>query len=320
MTVLPVKRNSRVFVAGHRGMVGSAIVRQLTGAGFTNLLLVPSSELDLRDRARVRNFFESERPDIVFLAAAKVGGINANSRFPVDFLSDNILIQLNVMDAALEFGADRLIFMGSSCIYPKFAAQPIAEESLLSGPLEPTNDAYAVAKIAGIKHVEAVRRQFGMRWISVMPSNLFGPGDSYNSEMSHVLPALIRRYEEAKLRGAEFVTNWGSGLPRRELLFVDDLAAACVFLLENYDDDMHINVGSGEDFTISEIASMVSHAIGFVGETRWDESRPDGTPRKLLDSSRIRQLGWRPETSLKDGIQLAVEDFRRNVWPVLGRS
>ena len=304
-----VDRSSKVYVAGHRGMVGSAIVRRLVESGFSDIVTRSSKELDLRDRSNVFAFFEKERPAIVFLAAAKVGGILANDTYPADFLSDNLRIQLNVMDAAHQFGVERLVFLGSSCIYPKLAEQPISEHALMTGTLEPTNDAYAVAKIAGIQQVHAMRKQHGRRWISVMPSNLYGPGDNYDPVGSHVLPALIRRYIEARDEGKDQITNWGSGSPLREFLFVEDLADACVFLLENYDSSEHINVGSGEDLSIRELSAMVAEEVGFTGETHWDNSKPDGTPRKLLDVSKINQLGWKATTGLREGIRKSISDF-----------
>ena len=309
MSEFPIDRSLRVFVAGHRGMVGSAIVRMLIEAGFSDIVTRSSKELDLRDRTSVFAFFEQERPEVVFLAAAKVGGILANDSYPADFLSDNLRIQLNVMDAAHEFGVERLVFLGSSCIYPKFAEQPISEEALMTGALEPTNDAYAVAKIAGIQQVKAMRKQHGRRWISVMPSNLYGPGDNYDPVGSHVLPALIRRFIEARDEGKAQITNWGTGSPLREFLFVEDLADACVFLLENYDSSEHINVGSGEDLSIRDLAAIVAEEAGFTGETLWDDSKPDGTPRKLLDVSKINELGWRATTGLREGIRVSIRDF-----------
>ena len=309
MSEFPIDRSLRVFVAGHRGMVGSAIVRRLIEAGFSDIVTRSSKELDLRDRTSVFAFFEQERPEVVFLAAAKVGGILANDSYPADFLSDNLRIQLNVMDAAHEFGVERLVFLGSSCIYPKFAEQPISEDALMTGALEPTNDAYAVAKIAGIQQVKAMRKQHRRRWISVMPSNLYGPGDNYDPVGSHVLPALIRRYIEARDEGQAQITNWGTGSPLREFLFVEDLADACVFLLENYDSSEHINVGSGEDLSIRDLAAIVAEEAGFTGETLWDDSKPDGTPRKLLDVSKINELGWRATTGLREGIRVSIRDF-----------
>ena len=309
MSEFPIDRSARVFVAGHRGMVGSAIVRRLIEAGFSDIVTRSSKELDLRDRTSAFAFFEQERPEVVFLAAAKVGGILANDSYPADFLSDNLRIQLNVMDAAHEFGVERLVFLGSSCIYPKFAEQPISEEALMTGALEPTNDAYAVAKIAGIQQVKAMRKQHRRRWISVMPSNLYGPGDNYDPVGSHVLPALIRRFIEARDAGQAQITNWGTGSPLREFLFVEDLADACVFLLESYDSSEHINVGSGEDLSIKDLAAIVAEEVGFTGETLWDESKPDGTPRKLLDVSKINDLGWRATTGLREGIRESIRDF-----------
>lgn len=310
MSRFPIEKTSKVYVAGHRGMVGSALVRELQSKGLNNLVLRTSSELDLRDRNAVWSFFESEKPDVVFLAAAKVGGIVANDRYPADFLSENLRIQVNVMDAAHHYGVNRLLFLGSSCIYPKFAEQPISESALMTGDLEPTNDAYAVAKIAGIQQVKAYRKQHGRSWISVMPSNLYGPGDNYHPENSHVLPALIRRYSEANNESKSSITNWGTGRPLREFLFVDDLAEACLFLMENYDDSEHVNVGSGKDISIRELAEIVADQVGYQGETRWDTSKPDGTPRKLLDIAKVKSIGWEPRTSIREGIAMAIEDFR----------
>ena len=301
------------YVAGHRGLAGSAIVRRLEDAGFDNILTRTSAELDLRDRDPVFEFITSTRPRYVVLAAAKVGGILANSTYPVDFLSDNLRIQVNVLDAAREAGVQRLLFLGSSCIYPKFAEQPIREDALLTGPLEPTNDAYAIAKIAGIVHVQAVRRQYGLPWISAMPTNLYGPNDNFSPTGSHVLPALIRRYDEAARSGADSVTNWGTGSPRREFLHSDDLADACLHLLEHYDGPQQINIGTGSDVTIREIAGTISNATGFAGETRWDTSKPDGTPQKLLDVSALTRLGWSAKISLQHGIEQTVDWYRQHV-------
>ena len=309
MNKLPVERSSKVFVAGHKGMVGGAIVRKLQEHGFQNIVTRSSTELDLRDRERVIDFFHHEQPVIVLLAAAKVGGILANDTYPADFLSDNLRIQLNVMDAAHDSGVERLLFLGSSCIYPKFAEQPIREDALMTGALEPTNDAYAVAKIAGIQQIQAMRKQHGHRWISVMPSNLYGPGDNYDPAGSHVLPALIRRYVEAKAEGQTTITNWGTGTPLREFLYVEDLADACLFLLENYDSSEHINVGSGKDLSIRALAEIVAEEVGFTGETRWDTSKPDGTPRKLLNVSKINELGWKATTGLREGVRNSIRDF-----------
>lgn len=311
-----LERDSTFYVAGHRGLVGSAIWRNLESHGFTNLVGRSSSELDLKDRERVFEFFAQARPRYVVLAAAKVGGILANNTYPVDFLSENLRIQVNVLDAAVAHGVERLLFLGSSCIYPKFAEQPIREESLLTGHLEPTNDAYAVAKIAGILHVQAIRRQYGLPWISAMPTNLYGPGDNFSPEGSHVLPALIRRYDEAARSGATAVTNWGSGSPRREFLHVDDMAEACLHLLENYDGPSQVNVGTGLDVTIRELASMVASAVGFEGLIEWDTSKPDGTPRKLLDVSKLAESGWTASIALDDGIRSTVDWYRANVASV----
>lgn len=305
-------RSAPFYVAGHRGLVGSAIWRNLQSEGFTELIGRTSGELDLKDREAVYGFFAETRPRYVALAAAKVGGILANNTFPVDFLSDNLRIQVNVLDAAREFGVERLLFLGSSCIYPKFAEQPIREDSLLTGHLEPTNDAYAIAKIAGIMQIQAIRRQYGLPWISAMPTNLYGPGDNFSPEGSHVMPALIRRYDEAARAGTPAVTNWGSGTPRREFLHVDDMAAACLHLLENYDGPSQVNVGTGTDVTIRELASLVARAVGYEGDIEWDTSKPDGTPRKLLDVSKLKEAGWTSSIELEEGIRSTVAWFREN--------
>lgn len=305
-------RGSPVYIAGHRGLVGSALVRKFEAEGFTNLLVRSHSELDLMDRAATFDFVLESKPQVVIDAAARVGGIMANNTYPADFLSENLQIQVNLLDAAVAARVPRLLFLGSSCIYPKFAPQPIPESALLTGSLEPTNDAYAIAKIAGILQVQAVRRQYGLAWISAMPTNLYGPGDNFSPSGSHLLPALIRRYEEAKASGAPSVTNWGTGTPRRELLHVDDLASACLYLLEHFDGPDHVNVGTGIDHTISEIAEMVVAAVGYTGETDWDPTKPDGTPRKLLDISVLRNVGWQPEISLRDGIEATVQWYRAN--------
>lgn len=307
---LPIE--ARIHVAGHRGLVGSAIWRHLQERGHTALLGWTSDELDLRDRDAVFARYRQERPQVVVLAAAKVGGILANSAYPAEFLSDNLRIQANVIDAAADVGVERLLFLGSSCIYPKLAPQPIREEYLLTGPLEPTNDAYAIAKIAGILHVQAMRRQHGMRFISAMPTNLYGPRDNFNPQTSHVLPAMIRRFHEAKVLDVPSVTLWGTGRPRREFLHVDDLARACVVMLERYDDPAPLNVGTGEDVTICELAEMVADVVGYTGDRRWDTSKPDGTPRKLLDVTRVKALGWKPTIALKDGIIRTYEWFRQD--------
>ena len=286
-------------------MAGSAIWRRLERAGFTDLVGVTSAEVDLRDRTQTFDFFQAAKPDVVIDAAARVGGILANDTYPADFLSDNLRIQLNVMDAANETGVDRLLFLGSSCIYPKFAEQPIREDSLLTGALEPTNDAYAIAKIAGIMQVQSARKQYGRHWISAMPTNLYGPGDNFDKQKSHVMPALIRRFHEAKVDGLDEVVLWGTGTPRREFLHVDDLADAVLFLLNSYDEPTTINVGVGSDVTIRELAELVADTVGFDGAIVQDPSRPDGTPRKLLDVSRLTDLGWKSTTGLKDGVASA---------------
>jgi len=306
----PLDRNSKFYVAGHNGMVGGAVWRHLEASGFKNLAGKRSSELDLRNREAVFAFFETEKPRYVVLAAARVGGIMANNTYPAEFLSENIQIQVNVMDAAAKHGVERFLFMGSSCIYPKLAEQPIKEEALLTGYLEPTNDAYAIAKIAGIMQVQATRRQYGLAWISAMPTNLYGVGDNYSGVNSHVIPALIKRYEEARLSGEEVVTNWGTGTPLREFLYVDDLASATLHLMEKYDGPQQVNVGTGADLSIKEIAELVAAAVDFGGQTEWDLSKPNGTPRKLLDVSNMKSLGWQPKIDLAAGLKLAVEDFR----------
>ncbi|WP_299576555.1 GDP-L-fucose synthase [uncultured Williamsia sp.] len=312
-TPRPLNRSATVYLAGHRGLVGSAIARTLAAEGFTTVIGRTHAELDLTDRPAVFAFFAETRPQAVILAAAKVGGIAANNAHPVDFISQNLQIQVNVLDAALEYGIERLLFLGSTCIYPKFAPQPIREDALLTGPLEPTNDAYAIAKIAGILHVQSVRRQYGLPWISAMPTNLYGPGDNFSPETSHVLPALIRRYETARREGASSVTNWGSGTPRREFLHVDDMATACLHLLDHFDGPQQVNVGSGVDHTIAEIAEMVAEAVGYTGDVHWDTTKPDGTPRKLTDVSTLSNSGWRPRISLRDGVASTVEWYRHHV-------
>ncbi|MFS0892611.1 GDP-L-fucose synthase family protein [Microbacterium sp. 179-I 3D3 NHS] len=309
----PIDRSGRIYVAGHRGMVGSAVWRALERNGFEDIVGRTSSELDLRDRDATFEWFRSSRPRYVVLAAAKVGGIVANSTAPVQFLSENLQIQVNVMDAALEAGVEKLLFLGSSCIYPKFAPQPIPEDSLLTGHLEPTNDAYAIAKIAGILQVQSVRRQYGLPWISAMPTNLYGPGDNFSPTGSHVLPALLRRYDEARRNGSPFVENWGTGTPRREFLHVDDMAEASLHLLDVYDGPQQVNVGTGVDETIAEIASHVAEVTGYEGETRWDTSKPDGTPQKLLDISKIRALGWEPSIGLREGLASTFAWYRDHV-------
>jgi GDP-L-fucose synthase len=295
-------KTDSIFVAGHRGMVGSAIVRRLQGASYSNLLLRSRKELDLLDARAVDRFFAEERPQYVFLAAAKVGGILANSTYPVDFLRENLLVELNVMEAAFRHGAQKVEMLGSSCIYPKMAPQPMREEYLLTGSLEPTNEWYAVAKIAGIKLAQAYRQQHGFSAISLMPTNLYGPGDNFDLQSSHVLPALIRKFHEAKESGAPEVVLWGTGSARRDLLHVDDMAEAAVRLMTDYDEPGIINIGSGEDLTISELANIVSQVVGFEGRIAYDTTKPDGTPRKLMDVSRLRALGWSPKIDLKEGI------------------
>jgi GDP-L-fucose synthase len=298
----------RVYVAGHRGMVGSALVRRL-GSEDCTIVTAKRSELDLKDQAAVRSWFEHNKPDAVFLAAAKVGGILANDTYPADFLYDNLMIEANIIEASHRAGVEKLMFLGSSCIYPKFAPQPIAEDSLLTGALEPTNEWYAIAKIAGIKLAQAYRRQHGHDYISAMPTNLYGPGDNFDLDGSHVLPALIRKAHEAKLRGENGIEIWGTGTPRREFLHVDDLADACVLLMQAYSEDEHVNVGFGEDVTILEAARMVMAAVGLDGEVRCDATKPDGTPRKLMDAGKLRALGWTPKIDLSDGIADAYRYF-----------
>jgi len=300
-----MNQDARIYVAGHRGMVGSACVRLLREQGYGNLLLRTRDELDLTDRPATLAFFREERPEYVIDAAARVGGILANNTYPVEFLEENVLCQVNLMRGAHEAGVEKFLFLGSSCIYPKLATQPMGEDQLLAGPLEPTNEAYAIAKISGILLADAYQRQYGARFISAMPTNLYGPGDNFDLQSSHVLPALIRKFHEAKQRGDEAVTCWGTGSPRREFLYVNDLAAACLFLLREFDGPGFVNVGCGEDLTIRELAELVRDITGFGGRIDWDDSKPDGTPRKLLDVSKIKDLGWAPRTSLEDGIRLA---------------
>lgn len=311
-------RDARFYVAGHRGLVGSAIVRRLEAAGFTNIVGKTSAELDLKNRDLVFDFFSETKPAYVVIAAAKVGGILANSTYPVDFLSENVRIQVNLLDAARETDVERLLFLGSSCIYPKFAEQPIREESLLTGHLEPTNDAYAIAKITGIIHVQSVRRQYGLPWISAMPTNLYGPNDNFSPTGSHVLPALIRRYDEAVRASAPAVTNWGTGSPRREFLHADDMADACLHLLENYDGPEHVNVGTGTDLAIRDIAGAVASVVGYTGETLWDTTKPDGMPQKLLDVSKLAAAGWTSKISLHDGLEQTVAWYRDHVEALRG--
>jgi GDP-L-fucose synthase len=310
---VPITQDSRIYVAGHRGLVGSAVVRALEAQGYRNLLLRSHAELDLTEQAAVRRFFEAERPDAVILAAARVGGIHANNSRPALFIRDNLLIQDNVIDSAYRAGVQKLVFLGSSCIYPKLSAQPIKEEYLLTGPLEPTNEWYAIAKIAGVKMCQAYRREFGFNAISLMPTNLYGPGDNFDLENSHVLPALIRRIHEAKLRAEPSVTVWGTGSPRREFLHVDDLADAILYLLQSYEGEPIVNVGWGQDVTIKELAELIVSAIDYKGRLLFDVSRPDGTPRKLLDVTRLSGLGWRPTISLQAGIVSTYKWFIEHI-------
>ena len=302
----------KIYVAGHRGLVGSAIVRAIEADGKHSWIGQSRTELDLLDRKAVFEYLANERPDAVVIAAAKVGGIHANDTYPVEFLSENLQIETNLMDAAHAAGIPRLLFLGSSCVYPKLAQQPIKEEYLLTGELEKTNEAYALAKISGLKLVQAYRKQYGHKWISAMPTNMYGPGDNFDLENSHVLPALIRKFHDAKTQGSPSVSLWGTGSPKREFLHSDDLSRACLFLLENYDDDVAINVGVGEDIPIKELAELIQSTVGFSGAVEWDSSKPDGTPRKLLDVSRITALGWNPQISLEDGIRSTYEWFKSN--------
>lgn len=305
-----MNKESRIFVAGHRGMVGSAIVRKLEKEGYKNLILRRSSELDLRDQFAVENFFDQEKPEYVFLAAAKVGGIHANNVYKAEFIYDNLMIQNNVIHNSWRLGVIKLLFLGSSCIYPKFAEQPLKEESLLTGLLEPTNEPYAIAKIAGIKMCESYRFQYNCNFISAMPTNLYGPNDNYDLHNSHVLPALIRKFHTAKVKGESFVEIWGTGTPKREFLHVDDLADACFFLMQNYNEKEFVNVGIGEDVTIKELATLVKEVVGFEGELRFNTEKPDGTPRKLMDVSRLNSLGWKAKIGLEEGITAVYEGVK----------
>ena len=309
----------KIYVAGHRGLVGSAIVRAMESESKHSWIGQTRSELDLLDRKAVFEYLSREKPDAVVIAAAKVGGIQANSSYPVEFLSQNLQIETNLMDGAHAAGIEKLLFLGSSCVYPKLAPQPIKEEYLLTGELEKTNEAYALAKISGLKLVQAYRNQYGHRWISAMPTNMYGPGDNFELENSHVLPALIRKFHDAKTSGADSVTLWGTGTPKREFLHSDDLGRACVFLLENYDDDIAINLGVGEDISIKELAELIQSVVGFEGKIEWDSSKPDGTPRKLLEVSRAKSLGWKPLVSLEFGITKTYEWFLGN-WNELDKT
>ncbi len=304
-----MEKQAKIYVAGHRGMVGSAIYRKLKELGFENIVVRTSKELDLRDQQAVKEFFETEKPEYVFLAAAKVGGIMANNVYRADFIYENLAIQNNVIHYSHENDVKKLMFLGSSCIYPKMAPQPLKEDYLLTGTLEPTNEPYAIAKIAGIKMVESYRMQYDDNYISVMPTNLYGINDNYHPENSHVLPALIRKFHEAKVNNSPTVNIWGSGKPLREFMFADDLADACVFLMENYNDLQFVNIGVGEDISIRELAELIKEVVGFQGELEFDSSKPDGTPRKLMDVSKLTSLGWKAKTNLKEGIKLAYEDF-----------
>ena len=304
-----MNKKDKIYVAGHRGMVGSAIVRKLNEEGFSNIVTKSSSELDLRNQREVKDFFENEKPAYVFLAAAKVGGIMANNTYKAEFLYDNLLIETNIIDAAYKNDVKKLLFLGSSCIYPKLAPQPLKEEYLLSGYLEATNEPYAIAKIAGIKLCEYYREQFGCNYISVMPTNLYGPNDNYDLQNSHVLPALLRKFHTAKINGDPSVTVWGSGSPKREFLYVDDLANACYYLMLNYDEKQFLNIGTGEDLTILELAELIKKITGFEGEIIWDNTKPDGTPRKLMDVSKAHSLGWKHEINLEEGIKKTYANF-----------
>lgn len=308
-----MEKSAKIYIAGHRGMVGSAILRKLESEGFHNIITRTSSELDLRNQADVRAFFEAERPEYIFLAAAKVGGIMANNIYRAEFLNDNLLIQNNVIDSAYRTDAKKLMFLGSSCIYPKLAPQPLREDSLLTGLLEPTNEPYAIAKIAGIKMCEAYRSQYGSNFISVMPTNLYGPNDNYDLNNSHVLPAMIRKFHEAKEEGKPFVELWGTGSPLREFLHADDLAAACYFLMQNYNEAGFLNIGVGSDVTIKHLAEMIRKVVGFEGEIKWNTDKPDGTPRKLMDVSKLHALGWKHTIDLEEGIRRTYQDFLEKI-------
>ncbi len=307
-----MEKEAKIYVAGHRGMVGSAIIRQLEKEGYHNIITRTHKELNLCRQDEVEKFFAEEKPDYVFLAAAKVGGIMANNDALADFMYENMVLEMNVIHEAWKNGCKKLMFLGSSCIYPRMAPQPMKESCLLTSELEKTNEAYALAKISGLKYCEFLNRQYGTDYISVMPTNLYGPNDNYHPEHSHVLPALIRRFHEAKVSGAKEVTCWGTGAPLREFLYVDDLADACVFLMNNYSGNETVNLGTGKELTIKELAELVADVIGYEGEIKWDATKPDGTPRKLLDVSKLENLGWKYKTELRDGIGLAYEDFLNN--------
>ncbi|MBK9627562.1 MAG: GDP-L-fucose synthase [Flavobacteriales bacterium] len=307
-----MNKTDKIYIAGHRGMVGSAIIRKLQAEGFTNILTRTSKELDLKEQQAVRDFFAQEKPDVVVLAAAKVGGIHANNVYRAQFLYENLMIESNVIHSSHENGVKKLLFLGSSCIYPKMAPQPLKEESLLSGVLEQANEPYAIAKIAGIKLAESYRRQYGSNFISAMPTNLYGPNDNYDLNNSHVLPALIRKFHTAKISNAPTVEVWGSGSPRREFLHVDDLADACFHLLQNYDEELFVNIGTGEDLTIKELAELIKDVVGFSGELKWNTSKPDGTPRKLMDVSRLHNMGWKHRIDLREGITSVYAEFAKS--------
>ena len=304
-----MNKNSKIYVAGHNGLVGSALMRKLSNDGYTNIVYRTGRELDLREQAAVRNFFEQEKPEYVFLAAAKVGGIHANNTYTAEFIYDNLMIESNVIHHSYKNKVKKLLFLGSSCIYPKLSSQPIKEEYLLTGELEPTNEPYAIAKITGIKMCQSYNKQYGTKFISVMPTNLYGPNDNYDLQNSHVLPALIRKFHEAKVNSSPTVCVWGTGSPRREFLYVDDLADACVYLMNSYEDDDIVNIGTGEDITIAELASTIKTIVGFQGELVYDTTKPDGTPRKQLDVNKVHGLGWKHKTALKDGILKAYQSY-----------
>jgi GDP-L-fucose synthase len=311
-----MKKDAAIYVAGHKGLVGSAILRKLKSEGYSNLITRSFQELDLRDRTAVDEFFKKEQPEFIFLAAAKVGGILANNTYPVDFLRDNLRIQTNIIESAYKYGVKKLLFLGSSCIYPKLAPQPIKEEYLLTGELEPTNEPYAIAKIAGIKLCQAYNRQYQANFISVMPTNLYGPGDNFDLETSHVMPALIRKFHEAKINSADQVVVWGSGKPFREFLHVDDLADACLFLMNNYNSSEIINIGTGKDLSIAELAYLIKDTVGYHGDIVFDTSKPDGTPRKLLDVSKLFDMGWKPRITLEEGIRTAYNWYQEHQKPL----
>lgn len=309
---MSMEKDSKIYIAGHRGLVGSALVRNLESKGYTHILKRTSKELDLRNQQAVQTFFETERPDYVILAAAKVGGIHANNTYPADFIYDNLMIQNNVIKAAHDYGVKKLLFLGSTCIYPKMAPQPIKEEYLLTGALEETNEAYAVAKIAGLEMCKFFKRQYGDNFISCMPTNLYGPNDNFDLQSSHVLPALIRKFHEAKISSQPTVEVWGTGTPLREFIYVDDMADACIFLMENYDGEQHVNIGTGEEVSIRQLAETIKEVIGFEGELVFNTNMPDGTPRKLTTVDKLHSLGWKHQVSLKEGIQLAYDWYLAN--------